>query len=55
MNMEEATQFLREWNNEAAALCNRVTMAQWTYATNVTEYNKKQMVNTKKGLLNNNK
>jgi len=42
--MEEATQFLREWENEAVASCNRVAMAQWTYATNITEYNKKQMV-----------
>lgn len=43
--MEEATQFLREWENEAIASCNRVTMAQWTYATNITDYNKRQMVN----------
>lgn len=42
--MEEATRFLREWENEAVTLCNRVAIAQWTYATNITEYNKKQMV-----------
>ncbi|KAL4104663.1 hypothetical protein QTP88_019945 [Uroleucon formosanum] len=47
-NMEEATQFLREWENEAVALCNRVAMAQWTYATNITEYNKKQMIDEQK-------
>lgn len=45
--MEEAALFIREWENEAAALCNRVALSQWTYATNITEYNKKQMVNLK--------
>lgn len=43
--MEEATQFLREWENEAVAICNRVTTAQWMYATNITDHNKNQMVN----------
>lgn len=45
--MGEATQFLREWENEALVICNRVAVAQWMYATNITEYNKKQMVSLK--------
>uniref|UniRef100_A0A2S2QF02 Angiotensin-converting enzyme n=1 Tax=Sipha flava TaxID=143950 RepID=A0A2S2QF02_9HEMI len=47
-NVDEAMQFLREWENEAIPLCNRVTTAQWIYATNITEYNKKQMIDEQK-------
>ncbi|XP_050426302.1 angiotensin-converting enzyme-like [Adelges cooleyi] len=47
-NLGEAVQFLREWENEAITICNRVATAQWTYATNITEYNKKHMTDEQK-------
>ncbi|CAB0000702.1 unnamed protein product [Nesidiocoris tenuis] len=43
-NLGEALQFLREYDNEASSMCTRVTEAQWLYATNITEQNRKRMV-----------
>nr|XP_014291052.2 angiotensin-converting enzyme-like [Halyomorpha halys] len=43
-NIEEAIQFLREYDAEASAMCTRVTDAQWSYVTNITDYNKRRMI-----------
>lgn len=44
MNLGDALQFLREYDNEASAMCTRVITAQWNFATNVTEENRRRMV-----------
>ncbi|XP_053621557.1 angiotensin-converting enzyme-like isoform X2 [Plodia interpunctella] len=43
-NAAEATQFLREYDREASGMCYRVTMAQWKFVTNITEYNRRRML-----------
>ncbi|KAK3930192.1 Angiotensin-converting enzyme [Frankliniella fusca] len=40
----EASQFLREYDREAAAMCFRVTSATWGFSTNVTESNRRRML-----------
>uniref|UniRef100_A0A182NTL2 Angiotensin-converting enzyme n=1 Tax=Anopheles dirus TaxID=7168 RepID=A0A182NTL2_9DIPT len=42
-NLGEAIQFLREFDREAAEMCNRVANAEWRYSTNGTEFNKRRM------------
>uniref|UniRef100_A0A1S4GWX3 Angiotensin-converting enzyme n=1 Tax=Anopheles gambiae TaxID=7165 RepID=A0A1S4GWX3_ANOGA len=42
-NLSEAIQFLREYDREAAEMCNRVANAEWRFSTNATEYNKRRM------------
>ncbi|KAG8034806.1 hypothetical protein G9C98_007882 [Cotesia typhae] len=37
LNLGEALQFLREYDQEASAVCNKVMTAQWNFATNVTD------------------
>ncbi|KAG6444329.1 angiotensin-converting enzyme isoform X2 [Manduca sexta] len=37
-------QFLREYDREASGMCYRVTMSQWKFVTNITEYNRRRMV-----------
>lgn len=44
--MSQASQFLREYDREAAAMCFRVTSATWGFSTNVTESNRRRMVST---------
>lgn len=39
----EASLFLREFDREASEMCNRVANAEWKYATNATDYNKRRM------------
>ncbi|KAI5630994.1 angiotensin-converting enzyme domain-containing protein [Phthorimaea operculella] len=43
-NAAEATQFLREYDREASSMCYRVTMSQWKFVTNITEYNRRRML-----------
>nr|XP_026490653.1 angiotensin-converting enzyme-like [Vanessa tameamea] len=43
-NSAEATQFLREYDREASGMCYRVTMSQWKFVTNITEYNRRRML-----------
>ncbi|XP_045782320.1 angiotensin-converting enzyme-like isoform X2 [Maniola jurtina] len=43
-NAAEATQFLREYDREASGMCYRVTMSQWKFVTNITEYNRRRML-----------
>ncbi|XP_049882463.1 angiotensin-converting enzyme-like [Pectinophora gossypiella] len=43
-NSAEATQFLREYDREASGMCYRVTMSQWKFVTNITEYNRRRMM-----------
>ncbi|XP_023949107.1 angiotensin-converting enzyme-like [Bicyclus anynana] len=43
-NTAEATQFLREYDREASGMCYRVTMSQWKFVTNITEYNRRRML-----------
>lgn len=43
-NLGESLQFLREFDREASNMCTRVTTAQWKYATNMTDYNKRRMI-----------
>ncbi|XP_052864385.1 angiotensin-converting enzyme-like [Anopheles cruzii] len=42
-NVGEAIQFLREFDREAAEMCNRVANAEWRFSTNGTEFNKRRM------------
>lgn len=42
--MSEAQQFLREYDVEAAGMCWRVASAQWNYATNMTDTNRRKMI-----------
>lgn len=44
--VSEATQFLREYGEQAADMCYRVKAAQWAYSTNITNPNKIRMVGT---------
>ncbi|XP_049820777.1 angiotensin-converting enzyme-like isoform X2 [Aethina tumida] len=43
-NLGEALQFLREYDDEASNMCFRVGSAQWTYSTNMTDFNKRKMI-----------
>ncbi|XP_041983262.1 angiotensin-converting enzyme-like [Aricia agestis] len=43
-NAAEAAQFLREYDREASGMCYRVTMSQWKFVTNITEYNQRRML-----------
>ena len=45
VNLGEALQFLREYDREGSIVCNRVMTAQWNFATNITDYNRRKMVN----------
>ncbi|XP_035778203.1 angiotensin-converting enzyme-like [Anopheles albimanus] len=42
-NVAEAIQFLREFDREAAEMCNRVANAEWRFSTNATDFNKRRM------------
>lgn len=44
VNLGEALQFLREYDREASLVCNRVMTAQWNFATNITDSNRRKMV-----------
>ncbi|KAL4718320.1 hypothetical protein ACJJTC_010926, partial [Scirpophaga incertulas] len=37
-------QFLREYDREASGMCYRVTISQWRFVTNITEYNRRRML-----------
>ncbi|XP_059062532.1 angiotensin-converting enzyme-like [Achroia grisella] len=43
-NTADAVQFLREYDREASGMCYRVTMSQWKFVTNITEYNRRRML-----------
>ncbi|XP_023012858.2 angiotensin-converting enzyme [Leptinotarsa decemlineata] len=43
-NVNEAIQFLREYDSEASEMCFRVNAAQWQYSTNMTDLLKRKMV-----------
>ncbi|VEN40811.1 unnamed protein product [Callosobruchus maculatus] len=43
-DLAEALQFLKEYDAEASDMCFRVSTAQWRYATNMTEENKRRMM-----------
>ncbi|XP_046742982.1 angiotensin-converting enzyme-like isoform X2 [Diprion similis] len=44
VNLGEALQFLREYDREASAMCNRVTAAQWQFVTNITDNYRRKML-----------
>ncbi|KAL3288649.1 hypothetical protein HHI36_003082 [Cryptolaemus montrouzieri] len=44
VNLGEALQFLREYDLEASRMCFTVGTSQWIYATNMTDFNKRRMV-----------
>nr|XP_018898859.1 PREDICTED: angiotensin-converting enzyme-like [Bemisia tabaci] len=44
MNLEDVLIFLREYENEASNICFRVSSAQWDYSTNITEVNRRRMM-----------
>lgn len=44
INLGDALQFLREYDSEASGMCFRVSSAQWNYATNITDFNKRRMI-----------
>lgn len=41
--VDEVEIFLKEFNIEAAEMCNRVANNEWKYATNTSEYNKRRV------------
>lgn len=41
--MDDVQTFLKEFNIEAAEMCNRVANNEWKYATNASEYNKRRV------------
>ncbi|KAF7283980.1 hypothetical protein GWI33_022798 [Rhynchophorus ferrugineus] len=43
-NLDDALRFLNEYDIEAANMCFRVSSAQWAYSTNMTDYNKRRMI-----------
>ncbi|XP_048002165.1 angiotensin-converting enzyme-like [Leguminivora glycinivorella] len=43
-NTAEAQQFLREYDREASGMCYRVTISQWKFVTNITEMNRRRML-----------
>ncbi|XP_034947061.1 angiotensin-converting enzyme-like [Chelonus insularis] len=44
LNLGEALQFLREYDREASIVCNKIMMAQWNFVTNITDYNRRKML-----------
>ncbi|XP_018333266.1 angiotensin-converting enzyme [Agrilus planipennis] len=44
-NMEELKQIIYMFNEDSSKICFNVRTAQWTYATNMTDRNKKIMIN----------
>lgn len=42
-NVDDVLNFLKEFNIEAAEMCNRVANNEWKYATNASEYNKRRV------------
>lgn len=42
-SLGDAIQFLRDFDREAAEMCNRVANGEWRYSTNSTDYNKRKM------------
>ncbi|XP_066152228.1 angiotensin-converting enzyme-like isoform X2 [Euwallacea fornicatus] len=44
VDLGEALQFLREYDTEASNMCFRVSSAQWAYSTNMTDPNKRRMI-----------
>ncbi|XP_050305397.1 angiotensin-converting enzyme-like isoform X2 [Anthonomus grandis grandis] len=44
VNLDHALQFLREYDSEASGMCFRVSSAQWAYSTNMTDFNKRRMI-----------
>ncbi|XP_058815381.1 angiotensin-converting enzyme-like isoform X1 [Topomyia yanbarensis] len=42
-NLGNAIQFLRDFDREAAEMCNRVASSEWRYAINATDFNKRRM------------
>lgn len=43
-NLGEALIFLRDYDTEASNVCFKVANAQWNYATNMTDINKRKMI-----------
>ncbi|KAL7286356.1 hypothetical protein TKK_0019313 [Trichogramma kaykai] len=44
VNLGEALQFLREYDQEGSAVCTKVMTAQWNFATNMSDYNRRKML-----------
>ncbi|KAK0158218.1 hypothetical protein PV328_009250 [Microctonus aethiopoides] len=44
VNLGEALQFLREYDREASSVCSKTMMAQWDFATNITDNNRRKML-----------
>lgn len=44
VNLGDALQFLREFDVEASRICFSVGTTQWSYATNITDFNRRRMV-----------
>lgn len=42
-NLDDVLNFLKEFNIEAAEMCNRVANNEWKYATNASEYNRRRV------------
>lgn len=42
-SLADAIQFLRDFDREAAEMCNRVANGEWRFSTNSTDYNKRKM------------
>lgn len=44
VNLGEALQFLRQYDYEASAMCNKIMNSQWNFATNITDSNRRKML-----------
>ncbi|KAF7993377.1 hypothetical protein HCN44_007880 [Aphidius gifuensis] len=44
INLGEALQFLREYDREASSICTKTMTAQWNFATNITDANRRKML-----------
>ncbi|XP_058794125.1 angiotensin-converting enzyme-like [Phymastichus coffea] len=44
VNLGEALQFLREYDQEGSTVCNKLMTAQWNFATNITDHNRRKML-----------
>lgn len=42
--IDDVSQFLIDWENNATDMCYQVTEATWSYITNITEHNKNKLV-----------
>lgn len=43
-SLDDALHFLREYDKSASEMCFRVASTQWNYSTNMTDFNRRRMI-----------